>query len=207
MIHYCSFHIFSTKHAQEPKARGHQKHMLPANEDGLETQPEGYGPQDTRPVHAQGPTHLCRQQSPLARLHSTCTHSPAHGFQTCPPPPLPSASPPAPTSHLVVDVTICKHSVEVLDTFLSIPVIVVFQALLYCSHIHRCFNDLIVILESRESEKGNVTSAARQHSRVGRGSHPTSRHRHADLSSSTASVSHLMGGLQDKVVHRRVAKS
>ena len=133
--------------------------------------------------------------------------TPAHGFQTCPPPPLPSASPPAPTTHLVVDVTICKHSVEVLDTFLSIPVIVVFQALLYCSHIHRCFNDLIVILQRRESKKANVTSAARQHSRVGRGSHPASRHRHADLSSATASVSHLMDGLQDKVVHRRVAKS
>ena len=48
---------------------------------------------------------------------------------------------------LVIDVTICKHSVEVLDTFLSIPVIVVFQALLYCSHIHGCFNNLIVIRE------------------------------------------------------------
>ena len=83
----------------------------------------------------------------------SCTQRPCPQVQTRPPPPLLSASPPAPASHLVVDVTICKHSVEVLDTFLSIPVIVVFQALLYCSHIHRCFNELIVILESRESER------------------------------------------------------
>lgn len=68
---------------------------------------------------------------------------------------------PGPSSHLVIDVTICKHSVEVLDTFLSIPVIVVFQALLYCSHIHWLLDDLVVILQHtvRTGQVSTATSA------------------------------------------------
>lgn len=97
---------------------------------------------------------------------------------------------PAPTSHLVVDVTICKHSVEVLDTFLSIPVIVVFQALLYCSHIHRCFNDLIVILESRESKR--PVSPPQSHSTHSWACRPhRSLHRCTARSSSMVSVNNF----------------
>lgn len=54
------------------------------------------------------------------------------------------------SSYLIVDVTVCKHRVKVLDTFLSIPVVVILQAFLYCSHVHRCFNYLIIILQRAE---------------------------------------------------------
>lgn len=151
---------------------------------------------ETHPVTGKtsGPIYLCRQWSPLVGLWSHLHPAPLpNGFQTCPPPPLPSPSLSAPTSHLVVDVTICKHSVEVLDTFLSIPIIVVFQALLYCSHIHRCFNDLIVILESRESKRPMSPLQPCSTHRWACRCHSRSLYRHAGLNSSMVSVSHLMG--------------
>ena len=159
---HCPSHTFSTTHAQEPKSQGHEKHMLQANKDGLEVKQGQHPPPQKRNTQSQAkpwvplflpPNDLLPSDSKSHRLPST----PAHRLQICPPPspllPSPQGSwTPATTSHLVVDVTICKHSVEVLDTFLSIPVIVVFQALLYCSHIHRRFNDLIVILERKRAK-------------------------------------------------------
>lgn len=166
MSRHYSPHTFSTRHAQELKSQGHQKHMLQANKDGLQVQ-HGQHPPPSKKAHTQ-PQAQPQVSLPLPPRVSSCQtrspatpNTPAHGLLTRPlPSPLlhsPQGSwTPTPISHLVVDVTICKHSVEVLDTFLSIPVIVVFQALLYCSHIHRRFNDLIVILESRE-QKSSVT--------------------------------------------------
>lgn len=57
------------------------------------------------------------------------------------------------SSYLVVDVTVCKHRVKILDTFLSIPVVVILQAFLYCSHVHRRFNYLIIILQRAERHR------------------------------------------------------
>lgn len=208
MSHHCPSHIFSVRHAQEPKSQGHQKHMLQANKDGLEVKHGQHpSPQETnRPCHRQN--HRSYYLCPLSSSHQTpipLTPSPCLGLQAFSPFPPLAPGHLAPTSHLVVDVTICKHSVEILDTFLSIPVIVVFQALLYCSHIHRRFNDLIVILESRESKMpvsppqpcGTHRWACRSHSR--------SLHRHTGQShsrdrssSSTASVSHLKGNPEIK---------
>ena len=52
---------------------------------------------------------------------------------------------------LVVDVAVCEHGVEVLDTLLGIPVVVVLQAFFYRAHVHRGLDDLIVVLqEDRE---------------------------------------------------------
>lgn len=48
---------------------------------------------------------------------------------------------------LVVDVAVREHCVEVLDTLLSIPVVVVLQAFFYRAHVHRSLDDLIVVLE------------------------------------------------------------
>lgn len=56
-------------------------------------------------------------------------------------------------SYLIVDVAVCKHRVKILDTFLSVPVVVILQALLYCSHIHRSFNYLIIILQRAKRER------------------------------------------------------
>lgn len=114
--------------------------LLPSNE----THPV---PGKTTGLSLPPPTVSCCQDSKPSSQHSypKAPDKPPISFTQ-------NSWAPTPTSHLVVDVTICKHCVEVLDTFLSIPVIVVFQAFLYCSHIHRCFNDLIVILGSRKSK-------------------------------------------------------
>lgn len=48
---------------------------------------------------------------------------------------------------LVVDVAVCEHRVEVLDTLLGIPVVVVLQAFFYRAHVHRGLDDLIVVLQ------------------------------------------------------------
>lgn len=50
-------------------------------------------------------------------------------------------------ANLVVDVAVCEHCVEVLDTLLGIPVVVVLQAFFYCAHIHRILYDLIIVLK------------------------------------------------------------
>lgn len=57
------------------------------------------------------------------------------------------------TLYLIVDVAVCKHGVKILDTFLSIPVVIVLQALLYCSHIHWGFNYLVIILPRNKRER------------------------------------------------------
>ena len=66
-------------------------------------------------------------------------------------------------SYLIVDVAVCKHRVKILDTFLSVPVVVILQAFLYCSHIHRSFNYLIIILQKakRETSAGGTKSSAK----------------------------------------------
>lgn len=52
-----------------------------------------------------------------------------------------------PMADLVVDVAVCEHCVEVLDTLLGIPVIVVLQTFFYRAHVHRDLDDLIVVLK------------------------------------------------------------
>lgn len=42
--------------------------------------------------------------------------------------------------YLVVYVAVGKHGVEVLDTFLGIPVEAVLKPFLDCSHVHRSFD-------------------------------------------------------------------
>lgn len=48
--------------------------------------------------------------------------------------------------YLVVYVAVGKHSVEVLDTFLGIPVVTVLKPFLDCSHVHRIFDNCVVVL-------------------------------------------------------------
>lgn len=50
--------------------------------------------------------------------------------------------------HLVVYVAVGEHGVKVLDTLLGVPVVIVLQTSLYGAHIHRCLDDLIVVLIS-----------------------------------------------------------
>lgn len=49
--------------------------------------------------------------------------------------------------YLVVYVAIGKHCVEVLDTFLGIPVVTVLKPFLDCSHVHRGFDYCVVVLK------------------------------------------------------------
>lgn len=49
--------------------------------------------------------------------------------------------------YLVVDVAVGKHCVEVLDTFLGIPVETVLKPFLDCSHVHRVFDYCVVVLK------------------------------------------------------------
>lgn len=56
-------------------------------------------------------------------------------------------------THLVVDVAVCEHGVEVLYTLLGVPVVIVLQASLYGAHVHRYLDDLIVVLKSVHKQK------------------------------------------------------
>lgn len=49
--------------------------------------------------------------------------------------------------YLVVYVAVGKHCVEVLDTFLGIPVVTVLKPFLDCSHVHRILNYCVVVLK------------------------------------------------------------
>lgn len=52
--------------------------------------------------------------------------------------------------YLVINVTVCKHGVEILHTFTGTPVIVVFQALLDRPHVHGVFYDFVIILLEKQ---------------------------------------------------------
>ncbi len=49
--------------------------------------------------------------------------------------------------YLVVYVAVGKHCVEVLDTFLGIPVVTVLKPFLDCSQVHRCFDYCVIVLK------------------------------------------------------------
>lgn len=52
--------------------------------------------------------------------------------------------------YLVINVTVCKHGVEILHTFTGTPVIVMFQALLDRPHVHGVFYYFVVILLEKQ---------------------------------------------------------
>ena len=52
--------------------------------------------------------------------------------------------------YLVVNVAVGEHGCEVVDTFLGIPVVMVFKPFLDCSHVHRIFDNIVVVLEEIE---------------------------------------------------------
>ena len=56
-----------------------------------------------------------------------------------------------PSSYLVINITICKHGVEVLHTFTRAPIIIILQSLLNSPHIHGVFYYLMIILRKRFS--------------------------------------------------------
>lgn len=49
--------------------------------------------------------------------------------------------------YLVIYVAIGKHRVEVLDTFLGVPVVTILKPFLDCSHVHRIFDYCVVVLK------------------------------------------------------------
>lgn len=61
-------------------------------------------------------------------------------------------------ANLVIDVAVCEHCVEVLDTFLGIPVVIVLETLFYRPHVHRSLDDLIVVLHEGKPGGGKKTS-------------------------------------------------
>ena len=48
-------------------------------------------------------------------------------------------------SWFVVKITVFKHKIEVFNTFLAAPVIVVFKTFLDGTHIHRLFDNLEIV--------------------------------------------------------------
>lgn len=98
MSRHYSPHTFSTRHAQEPKSQGHQKHMLQANKDSLQVQ-HGQHPPPSKKAHTQSQAQP-QVSLPLPPRVSSCqTPSPAtpnttaHGLLTCPLPSPPLLSP------------------------------------------------------------------------------------------------------------------
>lgn len=61
-----------------------------------------------------------------------------------------------PVADLVVDVAVCEHCVEVLDTLLGIPVVVVLQTFFYRAHVHRGLDDLIVVLNGEREQVESI---------------------------------------------------
>lgn len=58
------------------------------------------------------------------------------------------------SSDLVINVAVGEHGVEVMDTLLGVPVVVVLQPFFDCTHVHRVLYDLIVVLvEGKPTEK------------------------------------------------------
>lgn len=49
-------------------------------------------------------------------------------------------------SYLVVYVAVGKHRIEVLETFLGVPVVTVLKPFLDCSHVHGSFDYCVVVL-------------------------------------------------------------
>lgn len=56
-------------------------------------------------------------------------------------------------SHLVVDVAVGEHCVEVLHAFSRTPIIVVLQPPLDGTHVHRLFDDFVIILETQRGKQ------------------------------------------------------
>lgn len=46
----------------------------------------------------------------------------------------------------VVNVTVGKHRIEILDTFFATPVIRIFQPFFYCAQIHWLLDNFVIIL-------------------------------------------------------------
>lgn len=64
--------------------------------------------------------------------------------------------------YLVVNVAVGKHGIEILNTFLGVPVVAVLKSLLDCSHIHRNFNNLVVVLKFFIFFKSRIQLKTRQ---------------------------------------------
>lgn len=62
-----------------------------------------------------------------------------------------------PAADLVVDVAVSEHCVEVLDTFLGVPVVVVLQTFFYRAHVHRGLDDLVVVLQGEGEQVESIS--------------------------------------------------
>lgn len=54
-------------------------------------------------------------------------------------------------AHLVVDVAVGEHGVEVLDALAGTAVVVVLQPLLDGAHVHGLLDDLVVVLRQKNT--------------------------------------------------------
>lgn len=60
-------------------------------------------------------------------------------------------------AHLVVDVTVGKHCIEVLHTFAGTPVVHVLQPFLDGAHVHRILDYLVIVLTKKRKGKKKKT--------------------------------------------------
>lgn len=59
--------------------------------------------------------------------------------------------------YLIVDVAVGKHGVEIVNTFLGVPVVTVLKPFLDCSHVHWAFNYFIIVLKEHGKRVVSVT--------------------------------------------------
>jgi len=58
-------------------------------------------------------------------------------------------------ARFVVSVTVGEHSVEVRNALLCRAIVSRLQTLLYCTHVHRMFDDLVIILQNKNVLSGS----------------------------------------------------
>lgn len=53
------------------------------------------------------------------------------------------------TLYLVINITVCEHSVEILHAFTSCPVVIILKSLLDRPHVHWVLDDFVIVLKNK----------------------------------------------------------
>lgn len=133
---------------------GHQHNVVCGLEGGEGGAAVHTGVWDLPLNHLQAPcTAPPHAREPVARLFlpSPATPQPPASASRSPPPP---SQPALAQAHLVVDVAVGEHGVEVLHALGRAPVVAVLQPPLDGPHVHRLLDDLVVVLGGRGEQQG-----------------------------------------------------
>lgn len=61
--------------------------------------------------------------------------------------------------YLVIYITVCEHSVEILHAFTSCPVVIIFKSLFDRAHVHWVLDDFMIVLNNRTCSQRMITAA------------------------------------------------